>query len=134
MNLSLVPVHNIDQVWPSIAEGMHRACMKTGGDCTAGDIWQQCRAGSAFLVIAHDEAGIHGASAWRPETWATGAKLRCLALYGRNMSGWISQMHETVKKIARDCGADSLVSEGRAGWAKIFPRARQVRVLYEETL
>jgi hypothetical protein len=31
-------------------------------------------------------------------------------------------------------GATSLVSEGRPGWAKIFPKAKVLRALYEEQL
>ena len=134
MSITLVPIHHVDQIWSAVGEGLHGACMKTGGDCTGSDLWQQCRAGTAFLIIAHDGEEIRGASVWRPETWATGAKLRCLALYGRKMSDWIPDMHNTAKQLANQCGADCLVSEGRAGWAKIFPQARQVRVLYEEKL
>lgn len=134
MNVTLVPVANVDQVWQSVAQGLHHACMKTGGDCTASDLWQQCRAGTAFLVIAHDDSGIRAASVWRAETWATGHKLRCLALYGRGIKDWFQDMEKTVKAIARDCGATALVTEGREGWKRLLPNARKVRILYEETL
>lgn len=134
MQVSLVPVPNVDLYWPHLREGLHRSVMKTGGDIETGDLWVQCRNGSAFLLIAHKGDEIRGASIWRPDTWQTGRKLRCLALYGFKMNGWIDDMHALAKRLAMDCGATSLVSEGRLGWQKIFPKAKVLRALYEEKL
>lgn len=108
--------------------------MKTGGDCTASDLWAQCRAGTAFLLVVHEDDEIIAASVWRTENWATGTKLRCLALYGRDMERWLSDKRKAVKSLMHQCGARSVVTEGRAGWAKLFPEARQLRVLYEAKL
>jgi hypothetical protein len=133
MQVSLVAVTNIDAIWPQVRGGFHRSVMKTGGDIETGDLWVQCRSGAAFLLIAHDEQ-IKGASIWRADTWQTGRKLRCLALYGHGMTDWIGDMHEMAKRLAADCGATSLVSEGRLGWQKIFPKAKVLRALYEEQI
>lgn len=108
--------------------------MKTGGDLTTGDLWVACRSGSAFLIVAHEGDEIRGASIWRPETWQSGKKMRCIGLYGSRMIDWIEDMHELVKRLAADCGATSLISEGRLGWQKTFPKAKVLRALYEETL
>lgn len=134
MEVSLVPVLNVDAFWPSLRDGFQRALMKAGGDLTTGDLWVACRSGSAFLLIAYEGEEIRGASIWRPDTWQTGRKLRCMALYGTKMTDWIADMHGMAKRIAGDCGATSLVSEGRPGWAKIFPKARMLRALYEEEI
>ena len=107
--------------------------MATGGDITTGELWKQCRNGSAWLIMAHDEQ-VGGASIWRHEVWQTGVKLRCLALYGSEMGEWIGDMQAIVTRIAADCGATALVTEGRVGWAKIFPKARKLRILYEEAI
>ena len=130
MPCSLWPVAQVDQVWPAIAEGMVRSCKKSGGGIVAGDVWRECRSGSAFLIIAHDDREIHGASVWYPQN----GKLRCMALFGKNMKAWIGDMHDLVKRIAKGCGATALVSEGRVGWERIFPKARKVRIYYEEAL
>ena len=130
MPCSLWPVAQVDQVWPAIAQGIAKSCERSGGGLTAGDVWTQCRSGSAFLIIAHDDKEIHGASVWYPQN----GKLRCMALYGTGMRGWIGDMHEMAKRIARDCGATALISEGRTGWQKIFPQAKKARIFYEETL
>jgi len=99
-----------------------------------GDLWVQCRNGSAFLLIAHDGDRIAGASIWTRQTWQSGRKLRCLALYGTNMTGWLPDMRALAMQLAKDNGCTSLVSDGRVGWTKIFPKAKVLRQLYEEAL
>lgn len=132
--VSLVPTNSVDQFWPHLREGFQRSVMKTGGDLTTGDLWVACRSGSAFLLIAHEGDEIRGASIWRPDTWQSGRKLRCLALYGSGMRDWIQDMRDMAARIAKDCGATSLVSEGRLGWQRVFPKARVLRALYEEQI
>ena len=132
--ITLVPAGEVDRFWTSLSDGFARATLKTGGDISCADLWQGSRNGTSFLVVAHDETSIWGASIWRPEIWQTGTKLRCLALYGNDMGRWIEAMHDMVKSIARNCGATSIVSEGRAGWVKVFPKAKVLRYLYEEQI
>jgi hypothetical protein len=134
MQVSLVPVPNVDQFWPHLREGFERALLKTGGYLTTGDLWAQCRAGTAFLIVAHEGEAIRGASIWQPDTWMTGRKMRCLGLYGVARNDWLFDMRDLAARLAKDCGATSLVSEGRPGWQKIFPKAKVLRVLYEEPL
>lgn len=134
MAVSLVPVPNVDTLWPHLREGFQRAVMKSGGDIETGDLWVQCRNGSAFLLIAHDGDRIAGASIWTRQTWQTRRVLRCLALYGTQMTGWIHDMKALAERLAKDNGCTSLVSDGRLGWTKIFPRARVLRQVYEEAL
>ena len=134
MSVSLVPVGSVDQIWPVLREGLQRSLLKTGGDMVPGDLWCAVRSGVAFLIVAHEGNEILGASIWRQETWQSGVKLRCLALYGVGMKSWIGDMKDMAVRIARDCGATSLVSEGRAGWQKVFPAARVLRLLYEEPI
>lgn len=129
MNVDLVPVFHVDQFWPHLRDGFDKAILKTGGDITVGELWAAARSGTGFLFVAHDPDHVHGASLWRFETWQSGSKFRCLALYGTEMSKWIEDMHKAVKQAA---GRALLVSEGRRGWAKIFPDAQELRVLYEE--
>ena len=129
MNITLVPVHLVDQVFPKLQAGFHKAAIKTGGDMTTADMWQQARAGAAFIFVAHDGDDIRGASLWRGETWQSGPKFRCLALYGVRMRDWIEDMHEAVKIAA---GGANLVAEGRPGWVPVFKKAKVLRYLYEE--
>lgn len=129
MNVTLIPPLHIDQIWPYVADGFHRALMKTGGDMTAGELWVLARSGQGFLFVAWDGEAVRGASLWRFETWQTGAKFRCMALYGKGFRDWIEDMHQAVKAAA---GGANLIAEGRPGWQPVFKKAKVLRLLYEE--
>ncbi len=132
--ITLVPVDSVDGIWPHVAEGLQAALLRTGGDLTPGELWQGCRAGSFFMLVACTEAGIIAASVWQPQIWQTGRKLRCLSLYGRDFRKWIEPMHQSASDLARNAGCTALVAEGRGGWTRIFRKASALRVLYEEPL
>ncbi len=134
MNVELVLQPFVDRVWPQIAEKIDTAAKKTGGDLTAGYLWQECRSGHAFLIIAYTGTTVVGASIWRFETWQSGAKFRCLAAAGTDLGDWIEPMHEKVLEVARSGGAGGLVYEGREGWRRVRKHARAIRTLYEEAI
>lgn len=134
MNISLVPTQMVDAIWPSVKDGFQRASDRFGGDLTVGELWQGCRAGHVYLFVVHDDQKVVAATAWKPELWRSGPKFRCLALYGTNMADWISELHEKVKQAAIQCGATSLMSDGRAGWQRVFPKAKVLRMVYEEPI
>lgn len=134
MNIVLVPVHQVDAIWPHVAAQIGEAVLATGGDVTVGHIWTQCREGAAWLIVVSDGDDLKAVSVWRHEVWLTGPKLRCMALWGRGMPEWLPQMRGIVTRIARDCGARSFVTEGRKGWERIFPKAKVLRTLYEEPI
>lgn len=136
MNISLVPVIEVDRVWPSVREGLEKACLACGGDMSSADLWKECRAGNAYLIVVHENQRILSASVWRPETWTTGEKLRCLALYGEGLWKWIKPLRAAALKLKTDCGASSLVVCGLEKWEplfrRMFPNAKKLCVLYEE--
>lgn len=127
-SVELVPVLYIDQLWPKLRDGFDHALMRTGGDAGASDLWVQARNGSAFVFVAHDAGQILAASIWRFEHWRTGRKFRCLAVFGRNRKAWYADMRAVVENAA---GGATLVTEGRRGWARVEPDARELRTMYE---
>ena len=131
LDVSLIPTGQVDQIWLHLRDGFDKALRKTGHDMSVGDLWTEARSGRGFLFAAHDGERIAGASVWRFETWPSGEKFRCLALYGSGMKDWIGDMHNVVKLAA---GKADLIAEGRPGWkrAGVFPKARVLRELYEE--
>lgn len=131
IRLSLAGVHEVDGVWPVVAEGMEKACRRTGGDQTAHHLWEICRSGAGFLVIAADDAGLVGASVWQFQNWTSGKKLRCLALFGRDFASWVEDQRKFTMEMARVGGATSIVAEGRRGWERLFPEAKLLRQVYE---
>lgn len=134
MMVTLVPQHLVDAVWPSVAAGFEKASQRGGGDLTVGELWQGCRQGTCFLFVVHDDNHVKAATVWKPELWTSGPKFRCMALYGHGMKEWMPALHEKVREVAIQCGATSLLSEGRVGWRKIFPKAKVLRVVYEEPI
>jgi hypothetical protein len=52
------------------------------------------------VFLAHEGADIRGAALWRFETWPTGSRFRCLALYGKGMADWFDDMERAVKAVA----------------------------------
>lgn len=129
--LSLAGVHEVDRVWPLVSGGLENACRKTGGDLTSEYLWSECRSGRAFLVVIARDSEVIGASVWRFERWTSGRKLRCLALYGRDMKSWLPEHERLTFEMARVGGATSVVTEGRTGWKAKYPNARIVRTLLE---
>lgn len=126
-----VRVDQVDTFWPMIADGIDKAVKATGGDITAGYLWQLCRSGQAFLVVSQAENRVEAASVWRTETWSSGVKLRCLAAWGEAMVNWLEPMRAHVAGLQRNCGANAVIAEGREGWRRTFPEARPVRTLFE---
>ena len=131
--VELAGAHQIDGLWPAVAEGLERACQETGGDLTADYLWSECRAARAFLMLVIEDDSIAAASVWRFEKWTSGKKLRCLALYGKvgQMADWLDAHRKATIDMAKLGEATALVTEGRAGFARIFPEARVLRQLYE---
>lgn len=134
MNVTLVPVQMVDAIWNSVKDGFQKASDRFGGDLTVGELWQGCRAGHVFLFVVHDDQKVVAATAWKPELWRSGPKFRCLALYGAQMADWMPELHEKVRETAIQCGAESLLAEGREGWKRIFDKAKVLRVTYEERI
>lgn len=124
----------VDQCWPQLSAGFEKSSKRSGGDIAPGELWQGCRNGNLFLLIAHEDDEIVGASVWKLERWQTGMKFRCLGLYGARFREWIENMHTLATRVAQDCGATSLISDGRPGWKAIFPKAKVLRLVYEEPI
>ena len=132
MNVSLVPVHMVDTVWPHVVAGFQRASTRSGGDLTVADLWIGCRAGHCFLfVVQNAENQIIAATAWKPEAWGKGQRFRCLGLYGKGVREWADTLRDHVSQVAKLCRCNGLIADGRDGWKVIFPDAKRLRAVYE---
>ena len=127
-------IPEMDMVWSFVSEGLDKSCRRTGGDLTAPFLWAECRSGRAFLrvVVDPEQIGeVFGASVWRFEDWTSGRKLRCLAMYGRDMQGWISMLERDIRELLKTGGGKAVVFDGRDGWLKVFPGSRRIKQTYE---
>lgn len=131
MKIGIATSAEVDLLWPAITGRIQEACERNGGDISSGDLWQMCRSGNAFLVLVMDQNGPVAALIMQFQNWSGKQVLRCLGIAGERMAEWLPMAKSFIEQMAKDGGAKSLVSDGREGWASIFPDARKLRVTYE---
>ena len=120
LRVGLASVGEVDRLWPLLSDGMGKACRRCDSAWTAGELWQLCRGGGAFLVLVYDDDKIWSAGVWRFEQARPGPSLRCVMMFGTNMRDWLNLARDFINKMAKDNGAKALVAEGRPGWARVF--------------
>ena len=131
MKIEIANVTQVDGIWPLVSPKFCVASEKCGDDLTAGELWQLCRSGNAFLIIAHAEDKILCAAVVRFERWNNGSVLRVLSLVGDQIGEWAEEVKEFLKGMAKANGAGRIVAEGRDGWMRIFDEPRKLRSTYE---
>lgn len=134
MNIGFASAAEVDALWPLVGERMERACRRYRSNHTAGDLWQMCRSGQAYLMVAHDTETVLMASVWRFETWPDATVFRCLCLVGQRARVWASMARDAASNAARSGGATVLTASGRRGWEAMFPDAREVSRTYEVSI
>lgn len=127
MKIEIAAPHQVDAIWRIVGTRFNEAAQKYGEDITAGELWQMCRSGNAFLVVAVSGTEILLATVVRFERWGPASVLRVVALVGDRVTEWAADFEEFAVSMARDNGATQIVAEGREGWPKIFKHARKLR-------
>lgn len=130
MNIHIVNIADIDAIWQTVGPRFNAAIEKCGDDISTGELWQMCRSGNAFLVIAIGETGILMAAIVRFERWSNGAVLRVLSLVGEKIDLWAWDVKTYLSDLAKSNGATRVVAEGREGWARIFDEPKRIRSTY----
>jgi hypothetical protein len=133
LRVGLASVADADKLWPRLSAGFGNACKRCESAWTAGELWQLCRSGNAFLILVYDDDKIWSAGVWRFETARPGVCFRCVMMYGHNMHAWLGMAREFIEKLAKENGAKALVAEGRTGWGRIFNATKTGRD-YEVTI
>ena len=130
MNIAIVGLHEVDQIWPLVAEGLQKACQRCG-EMTSGELWTMCRSGHAFLIIIFEKNSIIMASVWRFESKNGRPVFRCEMMYGHGMGDWLEEARLFITKLAKENGAKALVAEGRRGWLRLIAGAVECAPDYE---
>lgn len=130
MNIHIANVADVDALWQTVGPRFNVAIEKCGDDLSTGELWQMCRSGHAFLVIAQDDTGMLMAGIVRFERWSNGSVLRVLGLVGEQLEKWGAPVKSFLAEMARANGATRIIAEGREGWAKIFDEPRKLRSTY----
>lgn len=118
MNVSLVPVVNVDAIWQHVG-GMVVGCLeKAPSYFTAGDVWQWCRSGQAFLFVIHDGEKPSGVAVWQFGSSDGRPAFICLVMAGEEMDAWAHTLFKEAAMIAKNGGVTLLSATGRVGLAK----------------
>jgi hypothetical protein len=127
---------DVDKFWPHVAQGMQRSCVKSGGQLSAGYLWQECRGDRAFLYIVHDEGRLLGAAVFAFRDWPSGLRYVGLGLCGVNAKDWFEDLHNQVREDAKMGGAVAIVDAARPGMRKFYKAKaiKTIQVVYEEKL
>lgn len=134
----MVPVNLVDNVFVQCREGLQKALDKVHGNLTVAYLYQECRSGNAFLVVAHDEGIICAAMVIRFENWGRPV-LHTLGLWCA-AKGTYELMHQKQIELANIGGAKSLVSgarvskRGLCGYERRHPTAKRLYVTLEVEL
>jgi hypothetical protein len=131
--IRLVALHEVDAVWPLLAEGMKEACRRSGDDLTPWFLLQSVRRGDALLFVAVGEGMLKAGLVCRPEAWGARRVLRILALTGWEMGEWLPVLSEH-RAWCDALDVQSVIFEGRQGWQRVVKNARVVRTIYEVKL
>jgi hypothetical protein len=130
MNIEITNSIYVDAIWPGVAPLLAPAVEHYGDDLSVGDLWQMCRSGNAFLIIVRDGDVIKAAVIVRFDRWSKGSVLRVIAVGGAGLAEWRDGILDFVTKLASDNGASRVVTEGREGWARVFPALKILRCVY----
>lgn len=130
MNIFIANVADVDGLWLAVGPRFNAAIEKCGDDISTGELWQMCRSGHAFLIIARENDGLLMAAIVRFERWSNGAVLRVLSLVGEQIEKWSAGVKAYLSEMAVTNGATRIIAEGRDGWAKIFDEPTKIRSTY----
>ena len=126
MQIDIVNLIHVDSVWEHVGPKFQRAFEKAGDDLTTGELWQLCRSGNAFLIIAFEGDDILMATVARFERWGEGLVLRVMSLCGERLKEWAGPWEAFMRTMAKDNGAGRIVAEGRE-WGAVFKDAKKLR-------
>jgi hypothetical protein len=129
MNISIAGAHEVDTVWPLVAPKFMEASERCGDDFSSGEMWQMCRSGNAFLLVASDDE-IRAAMVARFERWTDGPVLRVLCIGGHDIRLWLTDGADFLKKFMVLGEARRVVFDGRDGWQRVL-KVRKLRSVYE---
>lgn len=125
--IQLVPVFQVDAIWPHLKEGMEKACKRGGGQYAHDYLWTMCRRGDAMLVVIRDGEHIKGGVVCEVQNWTGRQVLYVHAACGSDMKSWLQALHGFG---TTHFGVQSIIFQGRPGW-KVTPGVKVVRHVFE---
>jgi hypothetical protein len=120
MEVSLVPVEYIEQVWPSIESYLQGAADYSYGRYTVEDIKEGLITKPQSLWIAFEDKKVLGAVVTAFTYYPSMTALDMVFTGGIELQRWKTPMLDILQRYAKDNGCKIIESYGRAGWERIF--------------
>ncbi len=125
MNIQLVGVSKIDEVWP-VAKQLIGKSLKYCDDLSISGLYALCRSGRGFLFVSDD---LQCSAVVSFERQGEQEAARILALGSRIHTDWKEEIN-SIKHFAKMNGADKVVFQGRKGWQRVFGDNVKTKIQY----
>lgn len=128
--IDIVPPNLVPRIWPSLADGIDKACRRGGSGQTAAWLFSECLGARSYLfAIFRDDTPVAGLVA-RVELRG-GENVFCIqAMCGVDMSEWIDRIasHEFWP---RQLQCSKAIFSGSEAYQRLVPGARVTGYNYE---
>ena len=113
-----VPLHAVDAVWPKVVGYMENAAAITDGKYTARDIYDDIQRGVYVLWIIVENDDIIGALTTRIVAYPNRRSMSIDWLGGTRLEELLPLFHPVMAQYAKDNKCTHLEGHGRGGWAR----------------
>lgn len=137
MNLSLVPVDHIDNVWDSVKDFLIPAVKVTNGRYMLYDVYSALKSANMQLWIAFGEdLKIIGCEVTVITNYPSRRVLTSLFTGGRNISLWKDPMMAVLVRWAEDNECTAIEGYGRKGWLRMLDSygVKQSLIMFEKDI
>lgn len=137
MNISLVPVDHINDVWDSVKHLLAPAVSVTGGRYMLYDVYVGIHTNKMQLWIAFsDDKQIVGCEVTTITDYPSRRLLTSLFTGGKSLRLWRDEMMEVLLRWAEDNECTGIEGYGRKGWIKMLEPygVKQTLIMFEKDL
>jgi hypothetical protein len=137
VNISLVPVDHINDVWDSVKHLLAPAVSVTGGRYMLYDVYVGIQTNKMQLWIAfNDDKQIVGCEVTTITDYPSRRLLTSLFTGGKSLRLWRDEMMEVLLRWAEDNECTGIEGYGRKGWIKMLEPygVKQTLIMFEKDL
>ena len=121
MNISLVPIEHINDVWDTVKVILKPSVEVTNGRFMLYDIYSFAQMGRYQMWIAFDDdRKIHGCEVTTVTDYPSKRVLTSLFTGGDDIRSWRNQMIDVITRFAKDQDCEAIEGHGREGWIKLL--------------
>lgn len=122
--LTIVPLEEIETMWPTVAPMLARAVVYSGGRTSTGALFAACKASRGLLWVVYRQLDkiIRAAFVTRVAAYPRRTMLVIDCAGGTHMKGWLKTVLDTFRRFAAESGYGGVEMYGRKGWRRVLAR------------